>query len=122
YGYNNTSGGDGGPIRLGTKLTKETKNKMSLSAANRIISDEQRRKTSNTLKGIKQTKESIEKKRQAHIGKPHPKNRTVINLITQQVFDTPQDAAEHDNRSYNSIIEICNGRQKQTRGYTYKYV
>jgi group I intron endonuclease len=122
YGYNNTSGGDGGPIRLGAKLTKETKNKMSLSAANRIISDEQRRKTSNTLKGKKLSEDTKEKMLKKKLNVPHPIHKKVINLTTRQIFNTPREAAEHDNRSYNSIIEICNGRQKQTQGYIYKYI
>lgn len=122
YGYNNTPGGDGGPTRTGMKNSKAMKKKQSIAAQNRIISDEQRQRTSNTLKGKKLSEETKEKMLKKKLNFPHPVHKQVLNIITQQVFNTPREAAEHDNRSYNSIIEICNGRQKQTRGYTYKYL
>jgi len=122
YGYNNTIGGDGGPVRLGMKHLQISIDKMKVAQANLVISDEQRIKTSNTLKGHKQTQESKDKKTKAHLGKPHPAYRTVLNITTQQIFNTPKDAAVHDNISYNSVIEICNGRQKQTHGHVYKYL
>ena len=122
YGYNNTSGGDGGPIRLGAKLTKETKNKMSISAENRIISDEQRTQISNTLKGKKLSEDTKEKMRLSHIGKRLNVKKQVLNITTNMIFNSIKEAAEYDDRSYHSIVEICTGRQKQTRGYIYKYV
>jgi group I intron endonuclease len=77
FGYNMTKGGDG---RVGIPHTKETKEKiskstkgrihsqetklkMSESAKGKIISDEQRKSISKTLTGLKQSQETIEKRR-----------------------------------------------------------
>lgn len=122
YGYNNTSGGDGGSTRHGMKNSKDMNKKISLSAKNRIISDEQRIQISNTLKGTKLSEETKEKMRLSHIGKRLNVKKQVLNITTGKTFNSIREAAEHDDRSYHSIVEICTGRQKQTRGYVYKYV
>lgn len=49
YGYNLTDGGDGA---MGRQLSDETRNKMSESAKNRFLSQDERKKISNALIGL----------------------------------------------------------------------
>jgi group I intron endonuclease len=122
YGYNNTIGGDGGSIRLGMKNSFATKLKQKIAAQNKIISDEQRLKLSQINKGKKLSSRTKEKMIQQKIGKSHKVNKQIINLITNKIFNNPKEAAQFDGVSYNSIIEICNNRQIQTKGFKYKYI
>jgi len=73
-GYNMTIGGDG---KFGWKATPETKEKMSLSQKGKVVSEETRRKISETKKGCfgpftgkTHTEETKEKLKNAHKGKP----------------------------------------------------
>jgi len=120
YGYNNTPGGDGGATRTGWKSSEETKRKISESSKGKIISQEQKIKIANTLRGRKESEETRARKRLNHGGGSKPK--PVLNITTGIIYESASEAARIDNVSQGGISQVCNGSYKQAGGFKYKYI
>ena len=135
YGYNLDAGGSR------TKHSEETKQKISAAVTGKKRSPEtieKLRKASTGNKnsiGHKQSEESKQKNREAHIGKTHilseeqktnialgHKNRKeVICVETGEVFPSIGIAAKRSNTSQGSISSVLTGRSKTAGGYHWKY-
>lgn len=121
YGYNMSSGGENGGGHpqseetrrkigengyhygmLGKKLSDETKQKISESNMGRTFSDETRKKLS----------ESALKNR----------GRLFLCVELNRVFDNLTDAHDVTTCPKGAIVLCCQGKQKQSKGYHWKYV
>lgn len=120
-GYNQCIGGEN---TLGYNHREESKKKMSeakkkvyLGENNPFFgkthSDNQKAKWSKARKGrdmSKVTEASFEKTR-----------RKVINLDTEEIFNSIQDAADEYNLKHTHISRVCRGGRKTTGGYRWAY-
>lgn len=88
--------GEGNPF-YGKKHSEESKAKMSRSRKGRVLSEEWKEK----------------------IGKAQRKK--VINLDTDEVFDSVKSAAEHYNLKDTHIVRVCKGKRKKTGNYRWSY-
>lgn len=107
---------DGGEGTIGRKVSQEVKERLS-----------------KLYTGKKQSVASIEKMRQAKLGKKltaeHRKNiqahsykaKKVICVTTGQIFPSTREAAKTIKRDHKGIVECCLGRRNTCGGYTWKY-
>jgi group I intron endonuclease len=127
---------------LGSKLTEETKNKMSLmhkgkampeetkekiskANKNKIFSIEHKNKLSKINLGKKLSEETKKKisVKMKNISKAEILGKKVINLDTKKVFETILQAAEYYNMKYsNNISCVCKGNRKTSGGYRWAYI
>lgn len=93
----------------GKHLSEETKKKISQSQKGKTISCEQREKISRANKGKKRSKEYIEKMKIRVSGKNSGKAKAVRCVETGEVFDTITEA----NKKYKCkhISLVCQGKR-----------
>ena len=146
YGFNLTGGGDSG-----YSPCEETRLKMSIARKKRVISEETKRKTSESLKGNKNhffgkhhTIEARMKIGEAHKGKPgYFKGKTLTKehkakiglksllrnakpircIETGKIYQCSREAYEDLNIKYNSSISACcNKKRKRAYGYHWEFI
>lgn len=143
YGYNIANGGNTrGKTAEETKekirnslkghiVTEETKRKMSEKAKLRIgekhpnygvrMSEEQKRKLSEVVKGFKHSEEAKAKMRGIHSGENHPNARAVICIETGEKFECMNTAAKKYNIQLPNLVKCCKGERKKAGGYKWRY-
>ena len=141
YGYNVQRGGS--VSRLGLKHSDETKRKISLKGKGRKISEEQKLKQSERLKGkepvwcrgLCHTKEADEKRRRTlertgvlkgrNLGSKSPRAKGVSMYTTDgqfiKSFGAFTDAQRETGVDYGSIVKVCRGQRKSAGGYFWQY-
>ena len=87
--------------KLGKKLSEEHKLKLSLIHKNKILSEEH----------VNNIRRSIEKH--------HPGSKPIINIETNEIFETIKDAAESINMKSNTLVCKLNGRNKNNTSMRY---
>jgi group I intron endonuclease len=119
YGYNKSTGGKGA---AGCFRDEETRRKRSLATSGsknpmygKPCSEERRRKISEAHKGMRHTKESIEKMRRVH-------SKQVLCVETGITYPSVLEAAKAIDAIPQNISAVCCGKQKTCRGYTWVYV
>ena len=95
-------------------MTKERKEKLKKANEGRIKSKEELDKIIKALKGHKVSRATREKIRKAVSVK-------VINLTTNEVFDSLDQAAKIYKLFKSNICKVCQGLRKTTGGYTWAY-
>lgn len=107
FGYNMAEGGNIKTVR-GRKVSEETRKKIS---------------DSNT--GVKRSNETKEKLRISHIGKKSHNVRAVIKMDLDgnelEEYESMMEASRKNNASEKCIQACCSGRRKTTGGYKWKY-
>lgn len=146
YGYNLSSGGDGG--REGVPQSEEAKRKVSAANKGRLVgeknhlygvrkykeenpfygkhhSEETKEKISNLLKGKKMSDDFKKKISKAMTGKNNPRARKVcqydldMNMI--KVWDYLKLAADTLDITENYIRACCKGNKESYKGYIWRY-
>lgn len=108
--------------QAGNTLTQETKEKLRIANKGRCLSEETRRKMSETRKGenspwfgkhlSKSTKYKLRKK-----------NGKAVRCINDgKCFVSCTEAAEYYNIRVNDISKNCRGKVKSTKGFHFEYV
>lgn len=108
HGYNIQPGGHFVPSMLGKHHSDETKQKMREKALGRVISQEQRQKHSEAMKG-------------KMVGAKNHKSTAVICLNTGEVFETQRSAAEAKHVLQAKISLCCQGKSNHTHGLRWAY-
>ena len=109
YGYNINPGGDFVPSRLGKHHTEATKQKLREAALGHEVSEEQRRKLSEAMKG-------------RFCGDLNAKSTKVRCITTGEIFESQRIAAKETGVQQSSISRCCNGIRKQSHGLEWEYV
>jgi group I intron endonuclease len=120
YGYNMSSGGEHG----GHPQTYETKKKISENGyhkgmSGRKHSEETKRKMSESRNGREFSDKSKEKLRKSALNNM---GRLFLCVELNRVFDNLDEAYEVTTCHKSSIVLCCQGKQKQSKGYHWKYV
>lgn len=109
YGYNIQEGGKVVPTMAGKHHSEATKKKMRESALGRIISDEQRRKHSEFMRGYM-------------VGSRNPNSTPVRCINTGEVFECQTAAAKAKGVSASKISLCCQGKRNHTHGFRWEYI
>ena len=132
-GYNISIGGG---AMTGRKHSEETKTKMSEKAKGRKVwceglkmSEEYRKRLSESHKGIKQSKETIRKraeKLKGHKVNKEALEKPVIKMTLSGEYiasynSLTQAAQSIGSQSVSHISECCKGKRKQYMGFKWKY-
>lgn len=117
------------------ELPEETKrkiidNNLKRPAVGHEVSEETREKLRQKNLGKKQTRETIEKRKQTFIDKKkngyvqtnagHKKK--IVCIETGEIFESVKDAGEKMNVSASSISHHLKGRQKTAKGFHFEYL
>lgn len=147
YGYNVTYGGEGvvgykmseeqkqhlSTIRLGTKLSKESREKMSLNRIGKLNSfygkyhsEIAKHKMSISKKGKSLSEEHKRKISEnsyykGKYGSEHNRSISCICVETNQIFGSIREAEREMNIDKNTIIKCCKGKAYTAGGYHWKY-
>lgn len=145
YGYNLREGGSTYSFNsttiekmrishLGKSLTDEQKTKISNSLKGRktskgMLGHEHSKKTKRLMserrKGITYSKTTIEKMSKGRTGKcvgiNNHKSKSVINLTTGEVFYTLKEACEKYGVCHSGVSQVCSGKAKTCGGYVWAY-
>ena len=155
---------DGGEGAFGRIISEETKILMSeqrkgkkqtpaqyAANCNRKVSEETKKKISDSNKGRKLSQESIDKIKKAHTGSKRseetkilmseqrkgkkqtpaqyaancnrkPKTRKIECINNSKIYNSAKQAAEELNLKSTAIQAVANGSRKQHKGYLFKYV
>lgn len=108
----------------GKKFTQEHREKISLSHTGKIVSEETRQKLSDYFTGHKQSKETIEKRKQTCIEKgfvPNPP-KPIKCVETGIIYKSIIEAAKQMNLINTLISKVLQGKRNHTGGYTFVYV
>ena len=92
----------GGEGTSGIKLSEQTRRKMSESQKGRKNSEEHNKNISKATKG----------KNNPMWGKPSPRRRSVICITTGETFDCVKDAGDYYNVAHSSVSHCCRGAYK----------
>ncbi len=112
YGYNLSLGGESG------NHSEETKQKISKSIKDKMLSDEYKDKLRKAKLGKKHSEEHNQQISKAmKKGKDHPGANSVICLTTKRIFFTVKDAAAYYNVHHGNISKCCRGERKTTGKY-----
>lgn len=106
----------------GKKLSEEHKIKLSLAHKGRKVSEETRKKMSMAQMGNKKNlghKASEETRRK--ISASSLNKRRVLNLDTDEIFESITEASKKYNVSVSCIIGACKGVQSTSAGYRWMY-
>lgn len=148
FGYNRLLGGRGfngqhseetrkklreaslGPknYNFGKPKSEEWKALMREKSLGRPVSEETRKKISETLKGRPGWKPSEEhKKRLSMLQKGKPRNqrffkKSVFCHNNQKTYESVKSAAKDINTTSSRIIAVCKGRRDNIKGYRFSYV
>ena len=109
YGYNIQPGGGSYSNMLGKHHSEETKQKMREAALGRKVSEEQRRKHSETMKGLL-------------VGSKNHKSKAVRCVNTGEVFESQRLAAQAKGVEQSKICLCCQGKRSHTHGLKWEYV
>ena len=118
---------DGGEGIIGVVRSEEYKNKISASLKGRKQSKETILKKNNSVLGRKNTEEckkrmselKIGKKRPYMQGGKHPNARLVLNKDNGQIYKTLKEASEKIGFNYNTLASMLIGRQPNKTFLTY---
>ena len=125
FGYNSTSGGEHSCHSI------EIKEQISKSKMGHTVSEETRKKISESLKGTHHpiSEETRKKIGEANKGKTHSyevrqkRMKKVRCVETGQVFDWAKEAADHIGiKSYSNIAMCCRGERNVCGGFHWEYV
>lgn len=148
YGYNLTDGGEGvagykmsaeqkqhlSKIRLGTKFSKESREKMSLNRTGKLNSfygkhhsEVSKQKMSISKKGKSLSEEHKRKVSENHyykgkFGVEHNRSISCLCVETNQIFGSIREAEREMNIDRSTIIRCCKGKSYTAGGYHWKYV
>lgn len=115
---------DGGESNRGVILSEETRMKISLTAKNRVFSDEHKKNLSITSKGIKKSKEHAIKCKESAVewSKNNIGNRSKIVICTEtgNEWNSLRELSQTMEMSYDSLKGRLNGRIKNNTTYKYK--
>ena len=118
YGYNSRGGGSHG------SLSEETKRKVSESLRGKNHSEETRKKMSESHKGIKHSDESIMKMREAQV-----KAQTVRKIAQYdmkgniiRIWNCIADAGRELGIDVSSIAKCCKGQYSKSGEFIWKYI
>lgn len=109
FGYNLAEGGVDAPTMLGKHHSNETKAKLRKAALGRVISDEQRKKHSEHMKGLM-------------VGSKNWMSKPVRCINTGEVFESQRIAAKAKNISQSKICLCCQGKRSHTHVLMWEYV
>lgn len=109
YGYNLTEGGQNAPTMLGKHHSEATKAKMRAKAIGRSISEEQKKRHSEVMRG-------------KMVGRKNHKSKAVRCVTTGEVFVTQRAAAEAKGVNQGKISLCCQGKRNHTHGLQWEYV
>lgn len=127
YGYNQCNGGDN---TEGFNHRESSKKKMSKAhiSLNKVgernpffganHTDEQREKWSKDRKADPRYQENM---RKAHLASLKSIKVKVINLDTEEVFESVKEASERYNLKPTHISRVCRGKRNKTGGFRWKY-
>ena len=111
--------------RIGIKLSESHKAHISEGNKGKRLTDEVKRKLSEARKGTHLSDETKHKLSETNSGASNPNARKILlvdeegNCIKE--FATSQDAQKELHISKNSITAVLKGRQKQSKGYIFRY-
>ena len=109
FGYNIQRGGHCVPTMLGKHHSEETKEKMRQSAIGRVISEEQKKRHSEAMKG-------------KLVGKKNHMSAAVRCVNTGEVFDSQRMAAKAKGVLQSKISRCCQGKLNHVHGLMWEYV
>ena len=111
-GYNNDKGG------YSITYTEESRKKMSEHRPDF-------RGSKNPRYGVKASEETrrliSEALKGKYVGEKNPNHKAVINLDTNEYFNTATQAAEKYGVTSSTLLKTCRGKQKRTAGYRWAY-
>jgi len=117
---------------FGKPLSDETKNKLRDVLKGRVIPEEVRRKTSQTMKGIPKSEETRKRMSDSQMGRVIPKGKDSKKAIRVNQYDTEgnfiksfgsvTDAANEIGCQISGISFCLKGRIKTSAGFLWKYV
>lgn len=120
-----------GNHNFGKPQTEEVKQKLSDALKGRVISEETRRKTSASLKGVPKTPEMRQKLSVSTQGRIMPKGSRSKKAVAVDQFDKDGnfiktfgsliEAAEEAGCHRSGITICCKGRTKTSGGFAWKY-
>jgi group I intron endonuclease len=120
-----------GNHNFGKPLSEETKNKLSEALKGRIIPDEVRQKTSQTMAGVPKSEETRKRMSEARIGWSMPKGKDSPKAVSIDQYDKEgnfiktfgsiSDAAEETGCHKSGIVFCLKGRTKSSAGFIWKY-
>jgi group I intron endonuclease len=88
---------------------------VSISAKNRVWSEESKAKLSSSRKGIRYSQDVIDRMRIS-------KTKKVLCVNTNIVFNNRHEAAQHNGISEKSVWRVCNGHFPSVKGLIFKYL
>jgi hypothetical protein len=97
----------------GKKISEETKKKMSEANKGKRVSEENKRKMSVLRKGVKRSEEYIAKMKE--INKLNF-SKKIICIETSIIYNSIKEASELLNIDYSNISSVCNKRRHITAG------
>ena len=117
--------------QYGNTKTEETRKKLSDALKGRVISDEARSETSQTMKGVPKTVETKQKMSESRKGWEMPKGKdskkaVSVNqyTLTGELVKTHGSITDASNESgcqKSGIVMCCKGRLKTSGGFGWKY-
>lgn len=109
FGYNIQPGGHFVPTMLGKHHSEETRQKMRESALGRVVSDEQKKRHSETMRG-------------KLVGSRNHMSTAVRCINTGEVFESQRMAAETKGVLQSKISLCCQGKASHVHGFKWEYV
>lgn len=119
YGYNMSSGGEHG----GHPQTPETRKKISengyhMGMLGKKASDETKKKMSNSLMGHSVPQEAKDRMRKSAL---ENRGRLFLCVELNRIFNNLNEAHEVTTCPKGAIVQCCQGKQKQSKGYHWEY-
>lgn len=110
----------------GIPMPEEQKEKMREKLKGQVRSESQRKHISESLKGkpkpwASERMSEWNKQHPTKTGGDHPGAKSVICLENGRTYSTVKEASEDLDVPSSLIVRVCKGKQKQTKGYTFKY-
>ena len=87
----------------------------------RKLTEEQKRKISESVKGFKHSEETKAKMRGLHSGEKHHACRAIICVTNGEYFEYIKKAADKYNIQRSNIIKCCKGERKTAGGLAWRY-
>ena len=118
---------------FGKPMSDETRKKLSESLKGRVISEETRQKTSQTMKGVRKSEETRQKMKEAAnnrtnkmpTGKDHHKSKSInqcdLSGNIVRTFESIHQAAKELSLQTSGISLCCRGKLKTSGGFVWKY-